>query len=44
MFELNRTSSTTLILVTHDKTLANRCDRILGLDAGRLVTDERAAA
>jgi putative ABC transport system ATP-binding protein len=43
MFELNRTSSTTLILVTHDKTLANRCDRILGLDAGRLVTDERAA-
>ncbi|MDP6992844.1 MAG: ATP-binding cassette domain-containing protein [Woeseiaceae bacterium] len=43
MFELNHTSSTTLILVTHDKTLANRCDRILGLDAGRLVTDERAA-
>ena len=44
MFELNHTSSTTLVLVTHDKTLANRCDRILGLDAGRLVTDERAAA
>ncbi len=44
MFELNRTSSTTLVLVTHDKTLANRCDRILGLDAGRLVTDQRAAA
>lgn len=43
MFELNHTSSTTLILVTHDKTLANRCDRILGLDAGCLVTDERAA-
>ena len=43
MFELNHTSSTTLILVTHDKTLANRCDRILGLDAGYLVTDERAA-
>ena len=44
MFELNRNSSTTLILVTHDKSLAARCDRILGLDAGRLVTDERAAA
>ena len=44
MFELNRNSSTTLILVTHDNTLAERCDRILGLDAGRLVTDERAAA
>ena len=44
MFELNRNSSTTLVLVTHDNTLAERCDRILGLDAGRLVTDERAAA
>ena len=44
MFELNHTSSTTLVLVTHDSTLAERCDRILGLDAGRLVTDERAAA
>lgn len=44
MFELNQTSSTTLILVTHDKSLAAKCDRILGLDAGRLVTDERAAA
>ncbi|MDA0992410.1 MAG: ATP-binding cassette domain-containing protein [Proteobacteria bacterium] len=44
MFELNRNSSTTLVLVTHDQSLAARCDRILGLDAGRLVTDERAAA
>jgi len=42
MFELNRDSSTTLILVTHDKSLAARCDRVLGLDAGRLITDERA--
>ena len=44
MFALNRNSSTTLVLVTHDSTLAARCDRILGLDAGKLVTDERAAA
>jgi putative ABC transport system ATP-binding protein len=44
MFELNRNSSTTLVLVTHDSSLAGRCDRILGLDAGRLVTDEKAAA
>ena len=42
MFELNRNSSTTLVLVTHDQALANRCNRILGLDAGCLVTDERA--
>jgi len=44
MFELNRDSSTTLVLVTHDKSLAERCDREIGLDAGRLVTDTRAAA
>lgn len=39
MFELNRRSSTTLVLVTHDLGLAERCDRILALDAGRLVSD-----
>jgi len=44
MFELNRDSSTTLVLVTHDSSLAERCDRVLGLDAGALVTDKKAAA
>ncbi len=44
MFELNRSSSTTLLLVTHDAALAGRCDRMLSLDAGRLVGDSRAAA
>ena len=44
MFELNRDSSTTLILVTHDRELAERCDRTIGLDAGRLVSDSKAAA
>ena len=44
MFELNRSSSTTLILVTHDNSLAERCDRVLSLDAGKLVSDTRAAA
>jgi putative ABC transport system ATP-binding protein len=44
MFELNRSSSTTLILVTHDSTLAARCDRILSLDAGKLVSDTGAPA
>lgn len=44
MFELNRSSSTTLILVTHDTTLAERCDRILALDAGRLESDSRAVS
>jgi putative ABC transport system ATP-binding protein len=44
MFELNRSSSTTLVLVTHDNTLAERCDRVLALDMGKLVNDSRAAA
>ncbi len=42
MFELNRNSSTTLILVTHDHSLAERCDRVLALDSGSLVSDSGA--
>lgn len=42
MFELNHDSATTLVLVTHDESLAARCDRILALDAGRLVAGEAA--
>jgi putative ABC transport system ATP-binding protein len=37
LFELNRQSNTTLVLVTHDRQLADRCDRVLELDAGNLV-------
>jgi len=37
MFALNRESGTTLILVTHDESLAARCDRVLHMQAGRLV-------
>ncbi len=44
MFELNKSSSTTLVLVTHDNALAGRCDRVISLDAGRLVSDKQAAA
>jgi len=44
MFDLNSSSSTTLVLVTHDTTLAARCEREIGLDSGRLVTDSKAAA
>jgi len=36
LFELNEGSDTTLVLVTHDRTLAARCDRILSMDAGAI--------
>ena len=38
MFELNRSTQTTLVLVTHERELASRCTRILQMDAGRLVS------
>jgi putative ABC transport system ATP-binding protein len=38
LFELNRSTGSTLILVTHDRTLAGRCGRMLELDAGHTRT------
>ena len=43
MSELNRESGTTLILVTHDQTLAARAGRILRLNDGMVVADTAAA-
>ncbi|MDA8752559.1 ABC transporter ATP-binding protein [Halieaceae bacterium] len=37
LFELNREEGTTLVLVTHDQKLADRCERRLTLEAGELV-------
>jgi putative ABC transport system ATP-binding protein len=37
LFELNLENNTTLILVTHDQSLANRCQRAIKLDAGKIV-------
>jgi len=36
MFDLNREVGTTLVMVTHDKAIAARCDRQLHIEAGRL--------
>ncbi len=41
LFELNRGSDTTLVLVTHDRALAARCARVLSMDAGALLDDAR---
>jgi putative ABC transport system ATP-binding protein len=38
LFELNRSIGSTLVLVTHDRSLAGRCARTLELDAGRAVS------
>ena len=36
MFDLNREQGTTLVLVTHDKSIAARCDRRITIEAGRM--------
>ena len=43
MFELNREQGTTLVLVTHDLAIAQRCERRLTIDAGELVGNSREA-
>jgi putative ABC transport system ATP-binding protein len=37
MFELNRERGSTLVLVTHDPSIAARCGRVITIAAGRLV-------
>ncbi|MBH81869.1 MAG: ABC transporter [Gammaproteobacteria bacterium] len=37
LFDLNKEFATTLVLVTHDDRLARRCDRIVEIEAGRIV-------
>jgi len=43
MFEMNREAGTTLVLVTHDRQIAARCDRQLRMEAGRLTEATGAA-
>ncbi len=43
LFELHDTLGSTLVLVTHDASLAARCDRQLRLDSGSLIEDKPRA-
>ena len=42
MFELNRERGTTLVLVTHDRGIAQRCERRITIEAGRIAAAEAA--
>lgn len=42
LFQLNREKQTTLVLVTHDKKLASRCQQLITLEAGKIVTASEA--
>ncbi len=44
LFDLNREAGTTLVLVTHDSTLANRCGATIVLEAGRMKQPPMSAA
>ena len=44
LISLNQREGTTLVLVTHDRTLASRADRIVTLSDGQVVADEMQPA
>jgi putative ABC transport system ATP-binding protein len=44
LFELNRKHGTTLVMVTHDTTLASQCDTVYRMQAGHLYTSEQEVA
>lgn len=43
MFELNREQGTTLVLVTHDRAIAQRCERRITIEAGQVAAEAEAA-
>ena len=43
MFDLNREQGTTLVLVTHDRGIAQRCERRITIEAGQVVPEAKEA-
>src|SRR5688572_19670348 len=41
LLELNRNKGITLVIVTHDDDLAGRCDRLVEMKDGRIISDRR---
>jgi putative ABC transport system ATP-binding protein len=44
MFALRKRHGATLVLITHDLTLARKCDRVVGIEDGRMVDESPVAA
>ncbi len=42
LFKMNREYGTTLVLVSHDLSLAKRCDRTIQMEAGKISTEQMA--
>jgi putative ABC transport system ATP-binding protein len=42
LFERQKATGATLLVITHDASLAARCDRVLEMQDGRIVSDRRA--
>ena len=41
LFELNKSNNTTLLMITHDEDLANRCQRVVRLKDGEVISIEK---
>lgn len=44
LFDLNKEEGTTLVLVTHEQRLAQRCGRVIRLEAGEIVDDQKQSS